>query len=358
MEQTTTFVVGRGDLERYRFDTAAAGAVDDGEVVVKIDRFSFTANNITYAETGDVLRYWQFFPAPDSWGVIPVWGFGDVVESRHPAVARGERLFGFWPMATHVRLRPERVDGELVVDGSPHRGELAGTYNAYSRCAGDPLYDPRHEDLQSLFRGLFGTGFLIDDFLADREFFQARTVVISSASSKTAYSLAHQLHRRGGIEVVGLTSPSNRALVAAMAVYDRVLTYDELSQLDPQVPAVFVDFAGSGAVRTAIHQQLGDKLAYSMAVGMSHRDLHPPGKGLPGPRPVFFFAPERRRQRNQDWGRDGFAQRIGGEWRALLSSVERWLKVTRGSGRQAVEQTYLDTLHNKVAPDRGHILSL
>jgi hypothetical protein len=89
-----------------------------------------------------------------------------------------------------------------------------------------------------------------------------------------------------------------------------------------------------------------------------HRDPHPPGKGLSGPKPAFFFAPERRRQRIQDWGRDDYAARFGREWSAFVPVAGRWLKVARGSGREAVERIYLDTLNGKVAPDCGNILSL
>ena len=33
-------------------------------LLVKVTRFAFTANNITYAVLGDQLKYWQLFPAP------------------------------------------------------------------------------------------------------------------------------------------------------------------------------------------------------------------------------------------------------------------------------------------------------
>jgi len=71
-----------------------------------------------------------------------------------------------------------------------------------------------------------------------------------------------------------------------------------------------------------------------------------------------LFRPERRRQRVQDWGRDGYVARFGKEWSAFLPVAERWLKVTRSSGREAIERIYLDTLNGKVAPGCGNILSL
>ena len=59
---------------------------------LRVERFGLTANNVTYGAFGDQLGYWQFFAAPEGWGRIPVWGFGEVVASRcgrasSPAIA-------------------------------------------------------------------------------------------------------------------------------------------------------------------------------------------------------------------------------------------------------------------------------
>lgn len=359
MLDATTFQVTRDDLARTRFASGALPRPQPGELLLKVDRFAFTANNITYAETGVVLKYWDFFPAPEGWGVIPVWGFADVLESRVEGVAPGERLYGYWPMATHAVLTPERVGAGVIVDGTPHRRTLPMTYNLYQRTsAGGSLYDPRYEDLQSLFMPLFGTSFLIDDFLAEHSFFGAGAVVITSASGKTAFSLAHLLHRRGRVEAVGLTSPGNRAFVEGLGCYSRVLTYEEIAALPTSPPAVLVDFAGNGKVRRAVHERFQDDLKYSCAVGMSHRDPRPPGKGLPGPRPEFFFAPEQRRRRMQELGREAYDAQFGEAWTSFLRPAQRALKVARSRGREAVERVYLDTLNGTVPPDRGNILSL
>jgi hypothetical protein len=355
--ETVSFVVARSDLRRSMLTSGKLEA-RPGEVLLKVDRFAFTANNVTYAELGETLHYWDFYPAPEGWGNIPVWGFAEVAESRHEAIKGGERLFGYWPMGTHAVLRPERVSEGALFDSSPHRQKLAAAYNNYLRTSGDPAYEQRYEDLQSLLRPLFLTSFLIDDFLAEEKFFGAKSAVLSSASSKTAFGLAHQLHRRKGmIEVIGLTSQANRTFVSGLSCYDRVLTYEEIPGLKSEV-ALFVDFAGSGAVRKAVHEHLRDNLVYSCAVGISHRDRHPPGSGLAGAKPVFFFAPERGRKRQQDWGREGFAKRFGEAWRAFLPLAQRALKVTRGNGPAAVERVYSSTLEGKVAPDCGNILSL
>src|SRR5262249_33879135 len=156
-----------------------------------------------------------FFPAPDGWGRVPVWGFADVARSAHPAVAAGERLYGYLPMSTHCVVRAEHVTPSGFHDVSPHRQPMSVFYNQYLRVSADPGYDSPREAEQMLFRPLFATAFLIDDFLAGERFFGARSVVVSSASSKTSMALAFQLHQRGrdACEVVGLTSARNDAFV-------------------------------------------------------------------------------------------------------------------------------------------------
>ena len=146
-----------------------------------------------------------------------MWGFGTVVQSLHPGVAVGERFYGYYPMASSVVLAAHaRCHRPGFADGAAHRAALHPVYNQYLRCSADPFYTADSEDMQALLRPLFITSWLIDDFLADNDFFGARArrpagvMLLSSASSKTAYGTAFQLAQRPGIEVVGLTSAGQR----------------------------------------------------------------------------------------------------------------------------------------------------
>ena len=208
-----------------------------------------------------------------------------------------------------------------------------------------------------LLQPLFVTAFLIDDYLAESRFFGARIAVLSSASSKTAFGLAHQLAQRGDIEVVGLTSPRNAAFTAGLGCYHRVLPYGELAALDPAVPAVFVDMAGNGAVQSAVHHHFGANLVHSLSVGLTHWEHGKRETGLPGAQPTFFFAPNQLRKRFADWGPEGFQQRIGTAFGAFRGLADRALRVVRGR-RADVQRVYLDTLEGRAAPDEGHVLSL
>jgi len=369
---TTQFQVRKDQLATTRFVELADEPLAEGQLRVRIAHFAYTSNNITYAAFGEAMHYWQFFPVapePDgtAWGCIPVWGFADVVASQVAGVAVGERLYGYWPMASHAVLQPVRVSPLGFADGAPHRSALHAVYNQYLRCEGDAFYTADTEDLQALLRPLFLTAWLIDDFLADNAFFgtaqgaQRAVMLLSSASSKTAYATAAQLARREAVEVVGLTSPGNVAFCESLGVYNRVLTYDQLGQLSADTPCVYVDFAGNGALRKAIHTRF-NALAYSCSIGGTHVSELAGGRDLPGTRPVLFFAPAQVKKRAQDWGPAEFNQRLVNAWHGFRQQVVQgpvpWLQVQHHQGQAAVQSAHALVLGGQGDPRLGHMLSL
>ena len=238
--QATDFVVSKNDLKQCRvIETRLPGtdALPAEALLVKVDRFAFTANNITYAMLGDQMKYWQLFPAPKDFGNIPVWGFGEVIASKHPAVPEGERLFGYLPMATHLVVEACDVSKRGLRDAAAHRQGVAPVYNAYARVTDDPAYAGRQGDYQALLRPIFMLSFLVDDFLAEQEFFGARSVMVSSASSKAAVGLAYLLHSlRKDIRVIGLTSVGNLDFVRSLGCYHDVIAYDRILSLPTTAP--------------------------------------------------------------------------------------------------------------------------
>ena len=364
---TNTFVVDRKDLRSARWVHAERPALPAGSVRLRIDSFALTSNNITYAAFGDAMRYWDFFPTGDALtGCIPVWGFADVLESNVAGVAQGERFYGYYPMADEVVLQPARVGSGGFVDDAPHRRELHAVYNQYVRCNADPSYKPALEAQQALLKPLFITSFLIDDFLLDNACFGAQTVVLSSASSKTAYGTAHCLSLRRGaaasVRVVGLTSASNLPFTQSLGVYDEVLPYDSLSALTADTPTAYVDFSGNAALRASIHTHFNDKLMYSCSVGGTHWDALGGGGGLPGPRPTLFFAPAQIKKRHADWGAALLQERVAQAWQAFMTRVtddkNPWLRVVHHRGAAEVAQAYALVLAGHAGPDQGHMLSV
>ena len=360
---TTTLLVRKNRLTDTRLHSAEASPLADGQVRIHVDSFALTSNNITYAAFGDAMNYWQFFPtAEDGWGIIPVWGFGTVWQSLHPGVAVGEKIYGYFPMASEAVLNPARLDSSGFYDAAPHRRELHPVYNQYLRCNTDPFYTASSEALQALLRPLYMTSFLIDDFLADNDFFGASggAMLLSSASSKTAYGTAFQLAQRPGIEVIALTSPGNVAFCESLGCYSRVLTYDQLDQIAADRACIYIDFAGNAKLRHAIHSRFVN-LKYSCAIGGTHVSELGGGKDLPGPRATLFFAPAQIKKRSADWGKEGLGQRLVQAWQAFSTRVGQgptpWLQVQQHQGEAAVAAAYQQVLAGAGDPRTGHILA-
>jgi len=358
---STDFIIARDDFQHCKFiETTIPDATElpDDALLIKVDRFAFTANNITYAVLGDELKYWELFPAPEGFGNIQVWGFGEVIASRCQGIAIGERLFGYFPMATHLVIEAADVSKRGLRDAAVHRRNVAPVYNAYARISGDAAFAGRQGDYQALLRPLFMLSFLVDDYLAEQEFFGARCVMLSSASSKTAFGLAHLLHGRDGIKVIGLTSASNAGFVGSLGCYDEVVTYDNLQSLPSDLPVAFVDMAGNSTLREKLHRHFGDQMKYSGRIGLTHRSASPDEPPLPGAKPIWFFAPDQIRKRAKEWGPGGIDTRFSAAWSGFAPMLDQWLTVTEGRGPAAVRETYLDTLNGRVPPDQGVILSL
>lgn len=368
-------LVARDDLTRIAFapdpDAPAQRSLADGEARLEVESFALTANNLTYAAFGEAMRYWQFFPATDAaWGCVPVWGYATVTESRAAGVERGQRLWGFLPAGSHLVVRPGRVHAGGFADDAAHRRELPAIYNQYTDCATDPLWQAAHEGLQAVLRPLFTTAFLLDDFLAGNGWFDARRLLLSSASSKTAYATAHRLALRrdgGGMpDLVGLTSPARMGFALGLGCYDGLLTYDSLEQLDRAVPTVYVDFAGDAALRRRVHRHFGQALRYSCSIGGTHWSALGPAADVPGPRPTLFFAPKQAALRAapppEGWGRRGLEQRIAQAWTQFLdratAGATPWIRTVHASGPAAVEAAWRSLLDGSADAGTGILLDL
>jgi Protein of unknown function (DUF2855) len=353
----TDFLVKRDDLRQSRVEESRTPEIEPGQALLRVDTFGLTANNVTYAVMGEAMSYWNFFPAGDGWGRVPMWGFAEVERTEADGVKAGTRLFGYLPPSSHLVVTPADASPSGFVDASPHRAELPSAYHRYLANDEDRFYRPETEAIQMLLRPLFYTSFLIDDQLADEGLTGRGPILLSSASSKTAIAAAFMLAQREGVELVGLTSPRSAEFVSRLGIYGRTVTYDAIDSLEAG-PATFVDFAGDAAVREAVHRHFGAELVHSMAVGVTHWEDFGGGVELPGPHPVFFFAPTRVSKRAKDWGRVGLEQRVADAWHPFCEWTSSWLEPLPGRGFDALQRAYLDVLEGRVAPNTAHVISL
>lgn len=352
------FLIKRANLREGVWAEAKPGKLAAGAARLKVEGFALTANNVTYASFGEAMGYWNFFPADDAaYGRVPVWGFATVTESNADGVAVGARVYGYLPISESFDVTPVRAGRDSFMDGAAHRQGLAPIYNTYIFTATDPGYDAKLEAQQMLFRPLFTTGFMIDDCLMESGENVPETVVISSASSKTALALAHCLKQRGQVDAVALTSPGNKAYVEKLGLYARVCTYDEADRLHSRGLTAYVDFLGRPALTADVHNALRDRLVRSLVIGVTDWEGNRAPIALPDPQPEFFFVPTYAADRAKALGPDVLNARLGKAMRGFYSASTEYLTPQAAKGKAAIEQAWVDTLDAKVPPSTGLVLS-
>jgi len=366
MTQTTLqqVHVRKDELTNAALIEAPAGDLADGAVRLKVESFSVTANNITYAVVGDGFKYWDFFPPkaenPEGLGIVPMWGHAVVIESKSDAIAVGERVYGYLPMGTLLDTVPGNVTDASFSDMTDYRQPMSPVYNNYTRLAADPEHDPAREKERMIYGPLFKTGFIIDYFMRSEEWFGAEQVILTSASSKTAMGLASVAKQNSPqIKRIGLTSPGNVDFVESTGLYDMVLTYKEVGTM-PLANTVTVDFAGNASVLANLHEHFSDMLKYSCLVGATHIEERGAGMGgvtdLPGPKPTLLFAPDHFVAFFKEHGPVEGGKMIAKTWHGFLDAVEGTVEIETHQGLEAARQTYLTMVGGSVDPAKGIVI--
>ncbi|MCU6433791.1 DUF2855 family protein [Undibacterium sp. Jales W-56] len=360
----TRLLTRKNALDQTRIDRMdIALPLQSGEILLKIDRVAVTTNNITYAAFGDAMQYWDFFPTQDpDWGHMPVWGFADVLISTVPGVEAGERFYGYFPIASHIKMRAVRISPRGFYDGSEHRMKLTSAYNQYMRSSQDEAYVAKDENYQMIVRPLFITSFMGADFLQDNDFFGAKQIIVSSASSKTAYGTAFCLNKQFDIRLIAMTSVRNRAFVESLGCYDRTISYDELDAISSKEASLYLDFSGDEDLRAKVHRHFGDGLTYDCFAGSAQNTDFLRDTNLPGPKPILYFAPVQIKKRNIDWGHDVVNQRFNAAQRAFIQQISQvdkpWMEVVESHGYEEAQQLIAAMHAGKIDPRKGNVLRL
>jgi Protein of unknown function (DUF2855) len=342
MPHATNVLINRKSLTVQGLSETPLQPLGTNMVRLRIERFAVTANNVTYAAIGEAMGYWDFFPAPEGTGRVPMWGHAVVAESTHPDVAAGERVYGYVPMGTYLDIEVTGVSPSAFSDGAPHRQGKSPFYNQYRRLAADPAHNPNRECERMFSRA---------------QWYDAEAAVMTSASSKTALALANVTRAKSPqIKRIGLTSVPNKGFVTGTGLYDQVLSYDEIGQIEA-VRAVSVDFAGNGGVLRSVHEALGARLAYSCLVGLTHWEGRGgPGGEMPGPQPILFFAPDHATATIGDMGPAAFGAAVAGSWTAFVDTAATLVRTDEREGLQAAANAFTDIAAGTASPDVGVII--
>lgn len=359
--------VDRDDITSAVIVAEPEAPLPDGAVELAIDQFAMTANNVTYAALGKDVGlfgpggggYWDFFADRDAPGRLPVWGFATVTRSTVADVQVGERLYGYWPMASHAVLHPARINAAGFIDALPRRQPLPPLYNRYQRLAALDDYRPADHDLWPVFRPLYMTGWLIADQLDEHGDYGADEVLVTAASSKTAMGFAHAFRARvSRPALIALTSPASVPFLESSQLYDRIVTYDAIATLDAAVHSALIDIAGNPGVTRAVHDVFGDHLRLSLVVGKAHWDAESGGGLLPGPRQTGFFAPGRIERRAADWGGAELTRRMGEGWNAFMHDVPALTRIERRHGAAGALAAWREAVAGTADPRASVLVEL
>jgi len=336
--------------------------IAEDEILLKIDRFAFTANNITYAVTGFMLGYWQFFPPigedSEDWGVIPVWGFADVIESNVADIPVGERLFGYFSPSDFLKMKPTKISSNRLTDGSEHRSKLPAGYNNYSRVNAEPNYHPSMDNLRMLLWPLHMTSFCLWDAMKVKDFYGAKQVIVVSASSKTSVGLGYALKSDEEAPAsIGITSDRNVAFVKGLDLYNKTVTYDTISEIDASIPTVIVDMSGNIQVLKALYAHLGDNRKYCINVGLTHWEKGGKDAEL-AERSEFFFAPSHLQMRAKEWGPEGLQKRTANFIMEAGKASQEWLNFKTIEGLNGLEEIYNEVCEGKIPANQGLIVKV
>lgn len=349
--RTHTVLIDKSNFQARVESNDVEPALNAGEVLVQIDLFGLSTNNITYAVVGESLGYWAYFPSASGEGCIPVWGIATIVASESEQLAVGERLFGYFPMASHWVLTPADVRDLCFTDATEHRTALHPWYNRYYRCTNDPAYLPNEEGAQATLWALFMTGWMLARELAA----DPRTVVISSASSKTAVALAWSRKQAApNQKLIGLTSPGNRDFVTSLDLYDEICVYAEVADLPAAGAMTYIDIAGDPALTSSVHVTLGDSLRDSVFVGATHRGA-PADLPMPGPTPRFFFIPDVAEQHAATDGLPAYHDQFAHALSAFVEWSKQWMELNTNTGVDAITSGYAEAFAGVTSPQRAQL---
>lgn len=358
----TQVQVRKDELSNTALVEADLGSLGQGAVRLEIESFSVTANNITYAVVGDGFGYWNFFPPKtqeDGFGIVPMWGHAKVIDSNCEDISVGERVYGYLPMASHLDVIPGKISASGFVDTTDYRQPMSPIYNQYSRLAADPEHDPAREAERMIFGPLFKTGFLIEYFMRNEDWFEANQVILTSASSKTAMGLASVAKQNSPkIKRIGLTSSGNVEFVEQTGLYDSVVSYDEVGHMTI-ADSVIVDFAGNAQLLEKLHEHFEATLKYSCLVGATHiegRSTFGGSDSLPGPKPVLFFAPDHAVAFFKEHGAEEGGKLVAASWHGFLNAASGSVTIDKRQGLDAARDVYLEMLSGSVDPSQGIVI--
>lgn len=348
--------------------------LEQGHVLLRIEKFAFSQMNLGYLMKGftrTFSSYHNFYQAKEE-GLYrsASWGYATIMESSHPKVEVGTRLYGLMPAcAYHANLvggvipagkKGEPAVVELTMEGVPYNLRRLQELEVVPPSEKTENADPYQEDWKILLKEIYTMAFYMDEQLLT-ETGMINSVLISCASSKTAMALAYCLRMREMRFVHALTSAEHLEFVKSTDLYHQVYTYEDIQSLPTEHTVVYVDFKCDGEVRQNITLRMGTNLMYNMVVGPAvfqkrMKDQLFEKKA----REVIFdeSAWRERRRMVAEVTKTGRNEKLKYSFKSFIERMKKHLKLRHISGAEGLTKMY-DTIYSNTAPpDEAYICTL
>jgi Protein of unknown function (DUF2855) len=232
-----------------------------------------------------------------------------------------------------------------------------------------------------LYRPLFWTSFWAEDWLftaPNKPYNGATTILISSASAKTAFCLAYLIKKRSypGVRVIGLTSKENLNFTRGLGLYSSVFTYGDVEGGLGEYNGtwIYVDVAGNEANNSRVWKMLGSRVVRSVSLGVTNLSpstqstyimpvsgvtKSPTTRAPAASSPVeFFFMPEWLADRRRSLTASDIFKMQQAAWTALMRDCRAWVVLERTWGAEEVQRIYAETVRGRVGPEKGMVWCL
>lgn len=248
-----------------------------------------------------------------------------------------------------------------------------------------------------LYRPLFWTSYWCEDWLSSSGYRGGNifAIIISSASSKTAFCLAYLIGKRikqGGLgattKIIGLTSKRNTEFTKGLNLYSEVLDYDNFTavpslQSNQGKRLIYVDVAGNGSLNERIKLHFASPYTANViaTVALGVTNLSPSsqaseydwdtnqtfdtsssplvdGTSSFWPKVEHFFMPEWLAVRRHQLPIQDIFDEQNRAWKELMEDCIDWVELERVNGAEKVKDAYLGVAKEGLGPRKGLVWSM
>lgn len=141
-------------------------------------------------------------------------------------------------------------------------------------------------------------------------------------------------------------------------MYNETVGYDSMESLDVSKRSVIIDMSGNQQVLANLHELLGDNMAMTLNVGITHWDEMQPKAGIIRDRCEQFFAPSHIQEMMKRMGPQEFQADSTRFVTESAMKTRSWLRIKELGSLQDLTEHYQAVFDGKIDANTGLIVNL